>query len=103
MQGCGPLPSAQVVVIANLRDSAVLHDDGTIAPAPEGTEVRSVNEEPADSKRAGVGLHGRAGSYQELAEALAPGRAELPKKGFGQRTRRNNKYEKRAAARIALT
>jgi hypothetical protein len=25
------------------------------------------------------------------------------KKGFGQRTRRNNKYEKRAAARIALT
>jgi hypothetical protein len=103
MQGCGPLPSAQVVVIANLGDSAILNYDGAIAPAPEGTEVRSINEEPADSKRAGVGLHGRADSYQKWTEALAPEWAELPKKGFGQRTRRNNKYEKRAAARIALT
>ncbi len=38
-----------------------------------------------------------------LGDLLARRGSEALKKGFGQRTRRNNKYEKRAAARIALT
>jgi hypothetical protein len=55
--GDGPGPFAQVVVIADLREAAVLYDDGAITPAAKGAIFRGVNQEPADSKRAGVRLH----------------------------------------------
>ena len=64
----GPLPSPQIIVLADLRDSAVFHDDGAIPPAAKGTEIRGVNEESADSKWAGVWWHDGAISYQEWTE-----------------------------------
>jgi hypothetical protein len=69
------LPPAQIIVLADLRDPAVFHDNGAIAPTAEGPEVRGINEEPADSEWAGVRLHDLAGDG-----GSAVWRAGLPKK-----------------------
>ena len=42
-------------------------------------------------------------SLRKIHGIVGHGSGRTLRKGFGQRTRRNNKYEKRAAARIALT
>ena len=101
--GAGALPFAQIVVIADLRDAAVFHDNGAIALAAERAVFGGVDQEPADSKRAGVRLHKGETPTKNSRNRWPRAGQVCQKKGFGQRTRRNNKYEKRAAARIALT
>jgi hypothetical protein len=101
--GCGARSFSQIVIGADFRDPAIGDDDGAIAVAAERTVSGRVNQEPADSEGIGLGFHGSVILAELTANRARKGQICPQKKGFGQRTRRNNKYEKRAAARIALT
>ena len=50
----GALAFAKVIVIADLRDFAIGHDEGAIAVAAERSVGRRIDQEPAKTKRAGL-------------------------------------------------
>jgi hypothetical protein len=127
------LGAPQRIVVADRCDPSALDNDRAVAPGAEGAEFRGVDDEPADAKQVVHRRRCEAGQQSDesvatldfadvlrrrcgnaLTERLGysaeselpggfPGRETGTKKIRAAHARRNNKYEKRAAARIALT
>src|SRR5204863_3233957 len=91
----------QIIIRADFGDLAVGNDDGAIAMAAERTVSGRVDKTSPDCER--VGRH--SGTSLVWARVISAGKSGTSpqKKDSGSARRRNNKYEKRAAARIALT
>jgi hypothetical protein len=73
------MPPADVSVIADLRDPAILDNDGPVPVASERAEVRRIDQKPANSKRVGVRLHKKATPGKTLRGGRKSGE-ECPKK-----------------------
>src|SRR5438093_960968 len=48
---CRPLSASEVIVIAHLRDAALVNNHGAFGMGANGTHFRRINEETADANR----------------------------------------------------
>ena len=49
--------STKIVVIARFQDPAIFDEEGAVAPATQGTEIRGVDEEASNPKQVAVAVH----------------------------------------------